>query len=106
MAADTPVTDWLSRVSVVDPFGTLDPFGSGTFSSAEGFADFSHMSKVRRHARLPACPPVCALPLRAARPDGSLCLCFPGASASERRLAEGDWQVQLGSQSTEVRGDA
>ncbi|XP_058513767.1 epidermal growth factor receptor substrate 15-like 1 isoform X2 [Ochotona princeps] len=28
-----------------DPFGTLDPFGSGTFSSAEGFADFSHMSK-------------------------------------------------------------
>ncbi|KAM4888082.1 epidermal growth factor receptor substrate 15-like 1 isoform 2-T2 [Thomomys bottae] len=28
-----------------DPFGTLDPFGSGAFSSAEGFADFSQMSK-------------------------------------------------------------
>nr|XP_035951273.1 epidermal growth factor receptor substrate 15-like 1 isoform X8 [Halichoerus grypus] len=27
------------------PFGTLDPFGSGSFSSAEGFADFSQMSK-------------------------------------------------------------
>nr|KAF6400929.1 epidermal growth factor receptor pathway substrate 15 like 1 [Rousettus aegyptiacus] len=27
------------------PFGTLDPFGSGSFSSAEGFADFSRMSK-------------------------------------------------------------
>ncbi|XP_075404671.1 epidermal growth factor receptor substrate 15-like 1 isoform X4 [Tenrec ecaudatus] len=28
-----------------DPFGTLDPFGSGSFTSAEGFADFSQMSK-------------------------------------------------------------
>ncbi|XP_064136978.1 epidermal growth factor receptor substrate 15-like 1 isoform X3 [Loxodonta africana] len=28
-----------------DPFGTLDPFGSGSFNSAEGFADFSQMSK-------------------------------------------------------------
>ncbi|XP_055453284.1 epidermal growth factor receptor substrate 15-like 1 [Psammomys obesus] len=28
-----------------DPFGTLDPFGSSSFSSAEGFADFSQMSK-------------------------------------------------------------
>ncbi|KAM5238405.1 epidermal growth factor receptor substrate 15-like 1 isoform 2-T2 [Ctenodactylus gundi] len=28
-----------------DPFGTLDPFGSGSFSGAEGFADFSQMSK-------------------------------------------------------------
>ncbi|NXO80539.1 EP15R factor, partial [Sitta europaea] len=28
-----------------DPFGTLDPFGSGAFSGAEGFADFSQMSK-------------------------------------------------------------
>ncbi|EPY88438.1 hypothetical protein CB1_000172012 [Camelus ferus] len=27
------------------PFGTLDPFGSGSFNSAEGFADFSQMSK-------------------------------------------------------------
>ncbi|XP_040096988.1 epidermal growth factor receptor substrate 15-like 1 isoform X4 [Oryx dammah] len=27
------------------PFGALDPFGSGSFSSAEGFADFSQMSK-------------------------------------------------------------
>ncbi|XP_059552357.1 epidermal growth factor receptor substrate 15-like 1 isoform X10 [Myotis daubentonii] len=26
-------------------FGTLDPFGSGSFNSAEGFADFSQMSK-------------------------------------------------------------
>ncbi|KFQ10350.1 Epidermal growth factor receptor substrate 15-like 1, partial [Leptosomus discolor] len=29
----------------VNPFGTLDPFGSGAFSSGEGFADFSQMSK-------------------------------------------------------------
>ncbi|XP_066492770.1 epidermal growth factor receptor substrate 15-like 1 isoform X2 [Tiliqua scincoides] len=28
-----------------DPFGTLDPFGSSAFSSSEGFADFSQMSK-------------------------------------------------------------
>ncbi|XP_037674152.1 epidermal growth factor receptor substrate 15-like 1 isoform X3 [Choloepus didactylus] len=28
-----------------DPFGTLDPFGSGSFHGAEGFADFSRMSK-------------------------------------------------------------
>nr|XP_012613837.1 epidermal growth factor receptor substrate 15-like 1 isoform X2 [Microcebus murinus] len=28
-----------------DPFGTLDPFGSGSFNGAEGFADFSQMSK-------------------------------------------------------------
>ncbi|XP_070229346.1 epidermal growth factor receptor substrate 15-like 1 isoform X1 [Bos mutus] len=27
------------------PFGALDPFGSGSFNSAEGFADFSQMSK-------------------------------------------------------------
>nr|XP_036865402.1 epidermal growth factor receptor substrate 15-like 1 isoform X2 [Manis javanica] len=27
------------------PFGTLDPFASGSFNSAEGFADFSQMSK-------------------------------------------------------------
>ncbi|XP_036271725.1 epidermal growth factor receptor substrate 15-like 1 isoform X5 [Pipistrellus kuhlii] len=26
-------------------YGTLDPFGSGSFNSAEGFADFSQMSK-------------------------------------------------------------
>uniref|UniRef100_A0A8C0F0B5 Epidermal growth factor receptor pathway substrate 15 like 1 n=1 Tax=Bubo bubo TaxID=30461 RepID=A0A8C0F0B5_BUBBB len=29
----------------VNPFGTLDPFGSSAFSSGEGFADFSQMSK-------------------------------------------------------------
>ncbi|XP_008822887.1 epidermal growth factor receptor substrate 15-like 1 isoform X8 [Nannospalax galili] len=32
-----------------DPFGALDPFRSSSFSSAEGFADFSQMSKVRVH---------------------------------------------------------
>ncbi|XP_019066210.1 epidermal growth factor receptor substrate 15-like 1 [Fukomys damarensis] len=32
-----------------DPFGTLDPFGSWAFSNAEGFADFSQMSKVKVH---------------------------------------------------------
>ncbi|KFW63239.1 Epidermal growth factor receptor substrate 15-like 1, partial [Pygoscelis adeliae] len=36
---------FFSPVSVSDPFGTLDPFGSGAFSSGEGFADFSQMSK-------------------------------------------------------------
>uniref|UniRef100_A0A8C4TJU1 Epidermal growth factor receptor pathway substrate 15 like 1 n=1 Tax=Erpetoichthys calabaricus TaxID=27687 RepID=A0A8C4TJU1_ERPCA len=28
-----------------DPFGTIDPFGSSTFGSTGGFADFSQMSK-------------------------------------------------------------
>ena len=27
--------------------GALDPFGSGSFNSAEGFADFSQMSQVK-----------------------------------------------------------
>uniref|UniRef100_A0A8C3SAT9 Epidermal growth factor receptor pathway substrate 15 like 1 n=1 Tax=Chelydra serpentina TaxID=8475 RepID=A0A8C3SAT9_CHESE len=35
----------LCSILVSDPFGTLDPFGSGAFSSNEGFADFSQMSK-------------------------------------------------------------
>lgn len=34
-------------VLLAGPFGTLDPFGSGSFNSAEGFADFSQMSKVK-----------------------------------------------------------
>ena len=34
-------------VLLAGPFGALDPFGSGSFSSAEGFADFSQMSKVK-----------------------------------------------------------
>lgn len=38
---------FFSFVSVPDPFGTLDPFGSGAFSGGEGFADFSQMSKVK-----------------------------------------------------------
>lgn len=36
--------------ALADPFGTLDPFGSGAFSSTEGFADFSQMSKVQFRA--------------------------------------------------------
>lgn len=31
---------------IADPFGTLDPFGSSSFGSNSGFADFSQMSKV------------------------------------------------------------
>uniref|UniRef100_A0A2K5M0M6 Epidermal growth factor receptor pathway substrate 15 like 1 n=1 Tax=Cercocebus atys TaxID=9531 RepID=A0A2K5M0M6_CERAT len=44
-----------SKVSGVGryPFGTLDPFGSGSFNSAEGFADFSQMSKVKPSTELP-----------------------------------------------------
>jgi hypothetical protein len=38
--------------AIPDPFGTLDPFGSGSFNSAEGFADFSQMSKVRLSPRI------------------------------------------------------
>lgn len=43
------------------PFGALDPFGSGSFSSAEGFADFSQMSKVKlsRGAPVPLLVSVC-----------------------------------------------
>lgn len=39
--------NFFPRISVPDPFGTLDPFGSGAFSGGEGFADFSQMSKVK-----------------------------------------------------------
>lgn len=39
--------NFFSRIFVPDPFGTLDPFGSGAFSGGEGFADFSQMSKVK-----------------------------------------------------------
>ena len=43
------------------PFGALDPFGSGSFNSAEGFADFSQMSKVKlsRGAPVPLLVSVC-----------------------------------------------
>ena len=34
-------------VLLAGPFGALDPFGSGSFNSAEGFADFSQMSQVK-----------------------------------------------------------
>ncbi|KFZ55399.1 Epidermal growth factor receptor substrate 15-like 1, partial [Antrostomus carolinensis] len=40
-----PFTKPPTLPSKVNPFGTLDPFGSGAFSSSEGFADFSQMSK-------------------------------------------------------------
>uniref|UniRef100_A0A3Q3K8P0 Epidermal growth factor receptor pathway substrate 15-like 1a n=1 Tax=Monopterus albus TaxID=43700 RepID=A0A3Q3K8P0_MONAL len=42
---------FITTVSFSDLFGTLDPFGSSSFSSSSnsstGFADFSHMSKPR-----------------------------------------------------------
>ena len=46
MFCECPVTLPL-LVLLAGPFGTLDPFGSGSFNSAEGFADFSQMSKVK-----------------------------------------------------------
>uniref|UniRef100_A0A667Z5N5 Epidermal growth factor receptor substrate 15-like 1 n=1 Tax=Myripristis murdjan TaxID=586833 RepID=A0A667Z5N5_9TELE len=36
----------ISMCSAVDVFGTMDPFGSNSFGSKGGFADFSQMSKV------------------------------------------------------------
>lgn len=52
-----PVTSTL-LVLIADPFGTLDPFGSGSFNSAEGFADFSQMSQVKPVPRSPLPLPV------------------------------------------------
>lgn len=51
MFPGSPVTLPL-LVLLAGPFGTLDPFASGSFNSAEGFADFSQMSKVK-HSPLP-----------------------------------------------------
>uniref|UniRef100_A0A3Q1G394 Epidermal growth factor receptor pathway substrate 15-like 1a n=1 Tax=Acanthochromis polyacanthus TaxID=80966 RepID=A0A3Q1G394_9TELE len=76
-------------VSFLDLFGTLDPFGSSSFSSSSnnspGFADFSHMSKPRdpfegrpvfvedpfsRKNDTPALPPKKSVPPRPKPPSG------------------------------------
>uniref|UniRef100_A0A3Q3EVR0 Epidermal growth factor receptor pathway substrate 15-like 1a n=1 Tax=Labrus bergylta TaxID=56723 RepID=A0A3Q3EVR0_9LABR len=63
----------------LDLFGTLDPFGSGSFSSSStnssaGFADFSHMSKPRDPFEgrndTPALPPKKSVPPRPKPPSG------------------------------------
>uniref|UniRef100_A0A3P9H3Y7 Epidermal growth factor receptor pathway substrate 15-like 1a n=1 Tax=Oryzias latipes TaxID=8090 RepID=A0A3P9H3Y7_ORYLA len=76
-----------------DVFQTLDPFGSGSFStnSSTGFADFSHMSKPRdpfegrsafvddpfsRRSDMPALPPKKSVPPRPKPPSGEPILCL------------------------------
>uniref|UniRef100_A0A665T8U3 Epidermal growth factor receptor pathway substrate 15-like 1a n=1 Tax=Echeneis naucrates TaxID=173247 RepID=A0A665T8U3_ECHNA len=85
-------------LSIVHPylFGTLDPFGSNSFSSnsnsSAGFADFSHMSKPRdpfeafvedpfnRKNDTPALPPKKSVPPRPKPPSGkSTPVSLPGA---------------------------
>uniref|UniRef100_A0A4W6DVW0 Epidermal growth factor receptor pathway substrate 15 like 1 n=1 Tax=Lates calcarifer TaxID=8187 RepID=A0A4W6DVW0_LATCA len=80
-------------LSFSDLFGTLDPFGSSSFSSSSnssaGFADFSHMSKPRdpfegrsvfvddpfsRKNDTPALPPKKSVPPRPKPPSGDLWL--------------------------------
>uniref|UniRef100_A0AAY4DA69 Epidermal growth factor receptor substrate 15-like 1 n=1 Tax=Denticeps clupeoides TaxID=299321 RepID=A0AAY4DA69_9TELE len=65
-----------------DLFGTLDPFGSSSFGSNSGFADFSQMSKVKarlhgfaddpfsRKQDTPALPPKKTVPPRPKPPSG------------------------------------
>ncbi|KAG9350688.1 hypothetical protein JZ751_024577 [Albula glossodonta] len=62
--------------SLADLFGTLDPFGSGSFSGNSGFADFSQMSKgfpddpFSRKQDTPALPPKKSVPPRPKPPSG------------------------------------
>ncbi|XP_065100965.1 epidermal growth factor receptor substrate 15-like 1 isoform X2 [Paramisgurnus dabryanus] len=59
-----------------DFFGTLDPFGSSSFGSNSGFADFSQMSKgfvddpFSRTQDMPALPPKKTIPPRPKPPSG------------------------------------
>ncbi|KFV62426.1 Epidermal growth factor receptor substrate 15-like 1, partial [Dryobates pubescens] len=85
-----PFTKPLALPSKVNPFGTLDPFGSGAFSGGEGFADFRQMSEsvtsdpfaasfggmgfpddpFKRKSDMPALPPKKNVPPRPKPPSG------------------------------------
>ncbi|KAF7703091.1 hypothetical protein HF521_022098 [Silurus meridionalis] len=60
-----------------NPFGTLEPFGSSSFGSNSGFADFSQMSKqsftedpFNQNQDTPALPPKKTIPPRPKPPSG------------------------------------
>uniref|UniRef100_A0A673IP40 Epidermal growth factor receptor substrate 15-like 1 n=1 Tax=Sinocyclocheilus rhinocerous TaxID=307959 RepID=A0A673IP40_9TELE len=79
-------------------FGTLDPFGSSSFGSNSGFADFSQMSKVvntfytfffydpfSRKQDMPALPPKKSIPPRPKPPSGkSTPVNVPGSADSDK----------------------
>ncbi|XP_036409946.1 epidermal growth factor receptor substrate 15-like 1 [Megalops cyprinoides] len=74
-----------------DVFGTLDPFGSSSFSNKSGFADFSQMSKgfsddpFGRNQDTPALPPKKAVPSRPTPPSGkSTPVNLPGSGDSAK----------------------
>ncbi|XP_061093986.1 epidermal growth factor receptor substrate 15-like 1 isoform X5 [Conger conger] len=72
-----PFTSTSPKPKGPDLFGTLDPFGSGSFGSNSGFADFSQMSKGfpedifnRKQQDTPALPPKKSVPPRPKPPSG------------------------------------
>uniref|UniRef100_A0A8C1YNN6 Epidermal growth factor receptor pathway substrate 15-like 1a n=1 Tax=Cyprinus carpio TaxID=7962 RepID=A0A8C1YNN6_CYPCA len=72
-----PTKSHYSPYSLPYFFGTLDPFGSSSFGSNSGFADFSQMSKVHdiydpfsRKQDMPALPPKKSIPPRPKPPSG------------------------------------
>ncbi|XP_058615423.1 epidermal growth factor receptor substrate 15-like 1 isoform X6 [Onychostoma macrolepis] len=77
--------------TVADFFGTLDPFGSSSFGSNSGFADFSQMSKgfvddpFSRKQDMPALPPKKSIPPRPKPPSGkSTPVNVPGSADSAK----------------------
>ncbi|XP_051549488.1 epidermal growth factor receptor substrate 15-like 1 isoform X4 [Myxocyprinus asiaticus] len=77
--------------TVADFFGNLDPFGSNSFGSNSGFADFSQMSKgfvddpFCRKQDMPALPPKKSIPPRPKPPSGkSTPVNVPGSEDSTK----------------------
>uniref|UniRef100_A0A672QHM1 Epidermal growth factor receptor pathway substrate 15 like 1 n=1 Tax=Sinocyclocheilus grahami TaxID=75366 RepID=A0A672QHM1_SINGR len=101
-----PTTSHYSPYSLTYFFGTLDPFGSSSFGSSSGFADFSQMSKVMntfftfyicilsigfvddpfsRKQDMPALPPKKSIPPRPKPPSGkSTPVNVPGSADSTK----------------------
>ncbi|XP_062411863.1 epidermal growth factor receptor substrate 15-like 1 isoform X2 [Sardina pilchardus] len=74
--SNDPFTSTSPKLKGPDLFGTLDPFGSSSFGSNSGFADFSQMSKgfaddpFSRKQDTPALPPKKGVPPRPKPPSG------------------------------------
>ncbi|XP_031430993.1 epidermal growth factor receptor substrate 15-like 1 isoform X3 [Clupea harengus] len=74
--SNDPFTSTSPKLKGPDLFGTLDPFGSSSFGSSSGFADFSQMSKgfaddpFGRKQDTPALPPKKGVPPRPKPPSG------------------------------------
>ncbi|XP_062411868.1 epidermal growth factor receptor substrate 15-like 1 isoform X7 [Sardina pilchardus] len=73
--SNDPFTSTSPKLKGPDLFGTLDPFGSSSFGSNSGFADFSQMSKgfaddpFSRKQDTPALPPKKGVPPRPKPPS-------------------------------------